>query len=267
MKFSIIVPSYNQGQFLSKTLDSILSQSGDFDIECLVFDGGSTDTSVEVLTDFGKKIKNDFFKRSGFQTNFYWESKKDDGQSNAINKGLKKSTGDIVAWLNSDDSYVPGTFSLVKKSFIQNPNKKWLSGHCQIINENDTPTRGLIVKYKNYWLDHYSYNNLLVLNFISQPSTFWRKELIEKSGFLNEDLHYSMDYDYWLRFGKVSDPIIVKSILSNFRVHGRSKSETNFTKQFDQDLGCATRNSRNKFILAAHRLHNFFIKTIYGIIK
>lgn len=267
MKISIVIPSYNQAQFIGRTLESILTQEGNFEVECLVFDGGSTDNTVQILKETEKRIADGNYKKFNKNTTFFWTSKKDKGQSDAINQGMKMATGDIVAWLNSDDSYQENAFATVQQTFSQNKENGWLTGYCQIIDQNDNPLRGLIAKYKNFWLRHYSYNKLLILNFISQPATFWKVELVKKCGYLDEKLHYTMDYDYWLRFGKVSAPIVIKLKLANFRIHGQSKGETAFVDQFNQDLMCAQRYTKKKLILMTHGIHNFFIKLCYKVIK
>ena len=121
MKISIITPSYNQAQFIERTILSVLNQDYK-DIEYIIMDGGSTDGTVEILKKYSDHI--------------IWKSEKDNGQSDAINKGLKMATGDIVAYLNSDDTYQPGAFKEVATFFEKNPDKKWVYGKCLIINEN-----------------------------------------------------------------------------------------------------------------------------------
>lgn len=267
MKFSIVIPSYNQGDFIGKTLESIFTQKGDFFIECLVFDGGSTDKTVEIIKGYELRIKNNEFKNLNKGITFYWQSEKDRGQSDAINKGLKKSTGDILAYLNSDDTYVDGAFEEVSDAFAKSSKKKWLTGYCNIVDQNDKPIRSAIAKYKNFWLRNYSYNKLLVINFVSQPATFWKKEIMEDDSFLDENLSYTMDYDFWLRLGKNSDPIIVEKSLANFRIHGQSKGETAFFKQFKQDKETADKYCKNNLLRTLHTCHNQLIIGIYRIIK
>lgn len=267
MKFSIVTPSYNQSQFISLTIESVLSQKGDFEIEYFVMDGGSSDNSVEIIKDFEKKINQGKYKKYNKGIKFYWQSKKDKGQSDAINQGLRKATGDILAYINSDDSYTSGAFKQIADAFKKSAGKTWLTGYCNIINECDKPTRSMIASYKNFWLRQYSYNKLLVLNFISQPATFWKKEALRKHGLFDEKLHYTMDYDYWLKIGKHCDPLIVKEPLANFRIHNQSKGETAFKKQFDQDFQVCCNHNNNHLIKYAHGMHNGLIKIYYTFIK
>jgi glycosyltransferase involved in cell wall biosynthesis len=150
MKISIITPSYNQAEFIERTIQSIFSQNYP-DIEYIVMDGGSTDGTVKILKKYSDQI--------------IWKSEKDNGQSDAINKGLKIATGEIVAYLNSDDTYEPGTLKKVADFFQKNPEKKWVYGKCKIINKKDQEIRKWITAYKNLLLKNYSYSKLLSENF------------------------------------------------------------------------------------------------------
>lgn len=260
-KISIITPSFNQAKFLIKTIESVASQDGDFKIEHIVMDGGSTDESVQVLQEYEKQLKN------SDKVTFIWKSEKDKGQSDAINKGLKLATGDLIAYLNSDDTYCDYAFINVIKAFESNPNGLWASGYCHIIDENDHLIQPSITRYKNLWLNHYSYKTLLVLNYICQPATFWKKEVVDKIGLFNEDYHYTMDYDYWLRIGKDNPLVVVNKYLANFRIHGTSKGKTAYIKQFDQDFEVAQIYSTSKLINTLHRFHNSLIRAVYKITK
>ena len=184
MKISIITPSYNQAEFIERTIQSILNQSYS-NFEYIIMDGGSTDGTIEILKKYSNKI--------------IWKSEKDNGQSDAINKGLKIATGDIVAYLNSDDTYELNALQKVADFFIKNPDKKWVYGKCKIINEKDQEIRKPITAYKNWLLKKYSYKKLLTENFISQPATFWKKELHNEFGYFNESESLCMDYEFWLR--------------------------------------------------------------------
>jgi glycosyltransferase involved in cell wall biosynthesis len=261
MKVSIITPSFNQSFFLEKTIESIISQKGDFDLEYIVIDGGSTDDSVDILKETGKKLKRNP------RIKFIWKSEKDKGQSDAINKGMAMASGEIVAFLNSDDLYVPGCLNTVVKKFDTDSSIKWLTGYCQIVNEKGNQIQSPVMKYKNFWLNHYSFNKLLVLNFVSQPSTFWRRELTKTIGLFDEKLHFAMDYDYWLRIGKSYKPAIIKSNLSCFRIHGSSKGTNQYIEQFDQDFETCLKNTKNKLLIILHKLHNGLIKLTYKLIK
>ena len=202
MKISIITPSYNQGEYIDQTIESVLSQQGDFELEYIIVDGKSTDNSLDIIKKW--TIKDNRLK---------WISEADNGQSEAINKGLKMVTGDIVAYLNSDDTYKENALNEVV-NYFKNSDKKWVLAKCKIINKQNQEIRKLITKYKNYFLKRYSYNKLLAENFISQPAVFWKKDLLGEIGYINEDEHYCMDYEYWLRIGKKYQPGFINKYLS-----------------------------------------------------
>lgn len=258
MKFSIVTPSFNQGQFISQTIDSVISQKGEFDIEYFVMDGGSSDNTVYILKKYSLQLKNNP------RIKFYWQSQKDKGQSDAINQAFAKVTGDIFAYINSDDYYEPDTFQKVAAAFIKNPKKHWLTGYNHIVNENNQIIQQPITSYKNFWLNHYSYQTLLILNYISQPSTFFKKEVFRP---LDEKLHLAMDYDFWLEIGKKRQPIVLKKYLSNFRIHSTSKGKTNFRKQFAEDFSTVQKYTHNHNALSLHKIHNYLILFVYQIIK
>ena len=176
MKFSIVIPSYNQGEFLERTLLSVINQG--VDTEIIVIDGGSTDNSVEIIKKYEDKIA-------------YWVSEKDRGQSHALNKGFAHATGDIFGWQNSDDVYMPGAFKKVLEVFGKFPDKKIVYGNWYEIDEFDN------VIDKTYSAPkprgpHFSYEG-----FDSNlQSMFWKREIFEKFGQFDESLHQLMDTDF-----------------------------------------------------------------------
>lgn len=261
MKFSIITPSLNQSNFIKKTIDSVINQRGSFEIEYFVMDGGSTDNTINILKKYEKKLKNNH------RVKFYWQSKKDKGQSDAINQGFKRATGDILAFINSDDYYQSNIFQKVADEFIKNQKNLWLTGYSFIVDENNKQIQKPITIYKNFCLNNYNYNTLLILNYISQPSTFFRKEIFTLNGYFSTKLHLCMDYDFWLKIGAKNDPIILEEYISSFRIHKKSKGRNRFIEQFDEDLDVAKKYTRNNLILMFHSLHNKLITSAYKIIK
>lgn len=255
MKISIVTPSFNQRAFLKETLQSILTQQGDFELEVLVIDGESTDGSVDLL-------------RPITDPRLQWTSEKDRGQSDAINKGLARATGDVVAWLNSDDLYTPGAFDAVSRAFQSHPHKQWLVGNCDIIDEAGNVIRPRITRYKWKRLQRYSFRQLLRENIINQPSVFWRRSFGQRAGALDESLHWTMDYDLWLRFGKQADPLILDFTTSQFRIHTQSKSGQVDRRQFDEQFAVASRyfdgDRRSRLI---HRVNVEKIVWAYRIMK
>src|SRR5262245_25539695 len=127
MRISIITPSFNQAQFIRRTIDSVLSQDGDFELDYRVVDGGSTDGTIDILKSYGDRLA--------------WTSESDRGQVDAINKGLARADGDIVSWLNSDDTLMPGALQRIVSAFEQHPETEWVHGRCPIIDEHDREVR------------------------------------------------------------------------------------------------------------------------------
>jgi len=251
-KITIITPTSNQGQFIEKTIKSVIDQ-GYPNLEYIIMDGGSTDNTIDILKKYDSQI--------------IWKSEKDRGQSNALNKGLRIATGDIIAFINSDDIYEPGTFFRVAKFFMKHPQAHWVTGKCKIINQNGREIRKFVTAYKNFWLKIKNYNILLILDYISQPATFWSKELIRTIGTFNENLHLTMDYDYSLRVGKKYKLHVISECLANFRIHPASKSVNYVRELFNADRENAKNFSNSTILNMLHFLHNELIIFTYSILK
>ena len=209
---SIVTPSYNQSEYIEKTIRSVRDQ--DYPrVEHIVIDGGSTDNSVEVLKAYDEDIT-------------YWESTPDRGQSHAINKGLKRATGDILAYLNSDDFYLPGTFEAVADLRRQSPKAGLLHGRCRYVNEQGDKVGSQYGRFDTVaeLLDLWDvwWNERQVV----QPEVFWTREVYEAIGGFREDLNYVMDYDYWLRTLLAGfDVTRVDQEFTAFRFQPNQKSE------------------------------------------
>lgn len=253
-KISVVIPSFNMARFIDETIQSILGQDYP-DTECIVIDGGSTDGTIDILKKYGDRIT--------------WVSEKDEGQSDAINKGLQRVTGDIFAYLNADDIYEPGCFKKVAGYFQDFPAARWLYGKCMVINEDGAEIRRAITRYKYFWQRRYSYNWLLVLNFIAQPAVFWRRELTEEIGLFDVSEHLAMDYDYWLRAGAMYQPGFIDDYLACFRLHSVSKSATGFitAAKAALKLGRKWAASRKRgYLLPLQYLNFFIVIVIYSIL-
>lgn len=220
-KISIVTPSFNQAQYLEETIRSVLLQ-GYPNLEYIIVDGGSTDGSVEIIKKYEPWLA-------------YWVSEKDSGQSQAINKGFAKSSGEIMAWINSDDYYAKNAFGSVAQAFLQNQTL-WVAGFTHKVNPSgDVIKSGRRRKEK--------IENWYVGSPYPQQGIFWNRELWQKAGGLNEGLQYCFDYDLWLRFVQLQPfAVCVDCHLANFRIHPHSKSSTD----------------KLKFMKERHRIYRHF---------
>lgn len=182
-KLSIVTPSFNQASYIEETLRSVSNQQYPF-LEHLVIDGVSTDGTVEILKPYSALPEWKHLR---------WISEPDRGQSDAINKGFRMATGDIIGWLNSDDLYEPNCLSRVSDFFAQNHDVDFVYGDYLIVDKTGAP---LILKKE---IDFDWDIMLCGLNYIAQPNVFFRRRVFDTLGYLDDSLHYVMDYEFWLR--------------------------------------------------------------------
>ena len=200
---SIITPSFNQARYLEATIQSVLSQ--DYaPIEYILIDGASTDGSVEIIRKYEDQLA-------------YWVSEKDSGQAEAINKGLLRSKGEIVAWLNSDDYYLPTTISGVVKVFEENPDVVMVYGDMLAVDEQGQTIN--LLKYKQLSLE-----DLLCFQIIGQPSVFFRRAALDQAGLLDTTLHFLLDQHLWIRIARQGKLLHVPQTLSAARYHAEAKN-------------------------------------------
>ena len=203
-KISIIIPSYNQGQYLEETILSVLNQHYPH-LELFIVDGGSNDNSIDIIKKYDPHIT-------------WWVSEKDKGQSDAINKGFKKATGEIITWINSDDLLTPGSLHKVAEYFTALPETTGLiHGGVLLFNEK----RQIEERFTYLTPSRESYLSGMVF---SQPSAFFRKAWLDRAGYLNNNLHYGMDYDLFMRLALLCDFYPVKDVFAKYRLHDQSKS-------------------------------------------
>lgn len=199
---SIITPSYNQGEFIRETIESVLSQDYP-NIEYIVMDGGSTDQTLEILKEYGDRIK--------------WFSEKDEGQADAVNKGIRMAKGEIIGWLNSDDTYCPGAIRKVVEYFRTHPKVDMVYGEGYYTDKNSVVT-------DRYLTSLFDYDALASNCFICQPAAFFTKEIVEKVGLLDKNLQLCMDYELWMKIGKVGKIAYIPDFLATSRMYEENKT-------------------------------------------
>jgi len=242
-KISIVVPSLNKGEFIEETLLSIVEQDYP-NLEVIIQDGGSTDGSIEIVKRYASKY--DWI---------CWESKKDKGQTEAINNGLKKASGEVLTYLNADDIYLKGALKKVGEYFAIHLKTLWLAGKGKTIDGYGKPIAGIVDRYKNHLLSLNNYNWLLIVNYLFQPSIFISKKAYDTYGpFLGDKS--VMEYELWLKLGRVEMPKALEEILSGFRLIKGSISTTKFKDLLIEDEKITGKYTDNQIIMMLHYLHN-----------
>ena len=205
-KITVVTPSYNQGQFLEETIRSVLLQ-GYPNLEYIVIDGGSSDESPAIIQKYADSLT-------------YWVSEPDAGQASAINKGLMRGTGAVMGWLNSDDILQPGALQMIGAAFAKNPRVKVVTSFRKLIDAESRTivnwTRGIPSAYQ---LRH--------RNIVAQETTYWRREVWEELGPLDESYRFALDYEYWQRMLAAGYTFkLLPGFLGGFRHHEASKTAT-----------------------------------------
>jgi glycosyltransferase involved in cell wall biosynthesis len=214
-RISVVTPSYNQGRYLEQTILSVLNQNYP-NLEFIIMDGGSTDNSVGIIQKYEKYLA-------------HWKSSRDDGQAAAIAAGFRVASGEILAYLNSDDVYLPGALRKVGKFFFERRTAQFMYGDCLIIDSNNTVLRRIYPS--KFDLQIFLYENPI----IPQPAAFWRQSLYKRVGGITQTLQFCMDYDLFMRFAMAGESLVgVKDILSAFRSHGDSKSSLLQSRQREE---------------------------------
>lgn len=205
-KISIVTPTFNRSDYLEETILSVISQNYP-NLEYIIIDGGSNDKTLEIINKYKEHLK-------------YWVSEPDKGMYHAIQKGFEKSTGEIMAWLNSDDKYHIGALNIVSQIFSEVKEAEWIIGTPSLYNEN-----GECVKIfpntkwskSRFWVGDYKW--------IQQETVFWRRSLWEKTGStLNLSYKFAADFELWCRFFQFAKLVSIETILSGFRQHGNQVS-------------------------------------------
>jgi glycosyltransferase involved in cell wall biosynthesis len=243
-KVSIIMPSFNQVDFIEKSIQSALNQDYP-NIEFIVIDGGSTDGSVEIIRRYADKLA-------------YWVSESDNGQAQAINKGIAQATGEWICWQNSDDLFSPHAIKEMVACAQKNPKVGLVIGDMAMIDAQDKRIRN--IRYIRP-----TYESILAEGMVlTNQSAIWRREIHETIGYLNEQLHYGFDYEWFLRVLRQSSAAHVPKVLGYLRMHPQTKTslhQPQFAKEYELIWGS---QRPNKVIRALYKVRRYSIHVLKG---
>jgi len=225
-KITIVTPSLNQGRFIRQCIASVLSQQYE-NLEYFIIDGQSTDDTLAVVKEYENSLD-------------FWISEPDAGQSDAINKGFKRATGDLVAWLNADDFYLPDALKTVAQAYSQCPNAPFYFGDGLRVDEagdfkeNFFPQGRVLFNREAL---------LYGLNYILQPSTFINRSCLEQAGYLDPELHYGMDSDLWMRLSSMGEPCPIAAALAASREYASTKTASGMFERIEELRKISKRHS------------------------
>lgn len=233
VRISIIMPCYQQVVFVEEAVRSVLDQKV-AGVELLVFDPGSQDGSREKLITLQEEY--------GESLRLFFET--DRGQSDAVNKGMAQARGELLGWLNSDDRLRTGSLAKIAAT-LTNESPRWLYGRAGMIDGVGKPISSWISHYKDWRGRHFSRLKLLTENFIPQMAVFWNRKMWKVAGGLDLNRHLDMDYDLWLRFAQVTNPVVLTDLLADFRVHASAKGSLQTNAQLAAAFETACRHGKN----------------------
>ncbi|PKN92097.1 MAG: glycosyltransferase [Chloroflexi bacterium HGW-Chloroflexi-6] len=247
---TIVTPSYNQSRYLEQTIRSVLAQDYP-SIEYFVIDGGSTDSSVEIIQKYEKQLAG-------------WVSEKDKGQAEAINKGFQRAGGEFIAWLNSDDLYQPGAVRQAIETFQKHPEAGLVYGDVLSIDENGQ-------SFNLQTFQPFDLIDLMAFNIISQPAVFMRRSVLEQAGLLDPSYHLLLDHQLWLRMARLAPMVYIPETLAAARYHAEAKNLAR-TADFGREafrivdwmradplLAPVFEQNRHRILAGAHRLDAFYL--------
>ena len=252
-KVSIVTPVFNNRRYVRQAIESVLSQKGDFEIEHIIKDGGSTDGTLEILDEYAGQPAVKVI--AGQDRSLY----------HALRIGYEHATGDIGGFLCSDDFYAEGALARVLAGFEKYPNRDWLYGRCDIVDGASRPIRNLVTCYKNvagFW-----YNRWLLgcVNYVNAPATFWRMRAWQALGGMTDKYKYAGDYAFWMELGLRTKGIALHERVASFRRAGESMSDRYYHDQFAEELEIARKHT-GPLAYAIHKLNVWGITGIYSLL-
>lgn len=237
---SIVTPSYNQGKYIEETIISVIKQ--DYaPLEYIVMDGGSTDNTMAILPRYGDRLK--------------WMSENDTGPEDAVNKGFALSSGEILGWLASDDTYLPGTLQKVVEYFLLNPEVAMIYGDSDYVDQSGN-------KILRYAAEPFDYEKFAIYNVIPQPSTFFRRDAFFDAGGLSTALKLETDYDLWLRIAQIGRIVYLPEVFSNYRLHMEAKT-LGYHDQFLRYKECVAITAKYYGWVPANRVYPY----VYSLLR
>jgi len=252
-KISIVTPSYNQAQFLERTIISVLNQNYP-NLEYIIIDGGSTDESSRIIRSYEEHLT-------------YWVSEPDAGQSDALNKGFARATGKILAWLNSDDLYLPKALFKAAHTFVKNPNAAVVYGDYILIDANDVCTALRRQPSFDYQIFLHAYG------IVPQPASFFNSEAFFNVGGIDSGFDYVMDYDLLLRLAQYGKIVHIREYLAAFRFHSTSKTvaekhrfSAEHRRALLKNIGRNPSRSALRVLHSYHRIRSYLCKLREGCI-
>jgi glycosyltransferase involved in cell wall biosynthesis len=227
---SVVTPSLNQAAFLEQTIQSVVEQAYPA-LEYSILDGGSTDGSVDIIRRYADRLA-------------FWSSRVDKGQASAVNAGWRLSNGEILAWLNSDDRYVPGALAFVAEFFQAHPEALWFYGTADFVDARGVRIGGMGSPFDMQRL-------LRGDQMIPQPSAFLRRRALDLVGPIDESLRYGMDYDFFIRLARIARPVFVDRQLSSATMHRDAKTTRDraIARQETFDIAARYASPAGRFIL------------------